>query len=353
MVSYYLRASKMYDTLMQMGRWFGYRPGYLDLCRIYTTPQLITWYSRITDAAAKLYREFEVMGQLNRTPRQYGLRIQQHPDGLMVTAANKSRHSQKMKVSFAATQCETLLFDTNEDVRIENWNALDGLATSVFESSLDKRERHVAHDVPAERVVEFLKSYSGHRDAGRGLPQPLIEYIEKCREPKTSELGHWTVMLGDKSDATNFYSASDKEPRLGLYKRSQFPEEQIDGKRTIKRLVSPGDVLLPLKEGSSLWEEALEWAVDRFESGAAKPGTKKPEKPTAAAERHLRSKNHGFLMVYPIDPESFGYEKTSVPFVGFAVSFPASVIGVSVDYQVISVFWVVLFVDEASNAGSK
>ncbi|WP_164081642.1 Z1 domain-containing protein, partial [Stenotrophomonas maltophilia] len=39
--SYFLRASKMYDTLMQMGRWFGYRPGYLDLCRLYTSPDLI------------------------------------------------------------------------------------------------------------------------------------------------------------------------------------------------------------------------------------------------------------------------------------------------------------------------
>ena len=43
-ISYFLRTSKMYDTLMQMGRWFGYRPGYLDLCRLYTTRTLIGWY---------------------------------------------------------------------------------------------------------------------------------------------------------------------------------------------------------------------------------------------------------------------------------------------------------------------
>jgi hypothetical protein len=351
MVSYYLRASKMYDTLMQMGRWFGYRPGYLDLCRIYTTPQLITWYSRITDAAAKLYREFEVMGQLNRTPRQYGLRIQQHPDGLMVTAANKSRHSQKMKVSFAATQCETLLFDTEDNVRKQNWIALEELAGDVFGRSMETRGKHVEHDVSAESVLNFLKGYSGHRDSGRGLPQPLIEYIEKCLEPRTSELNRWTVMLGDRTDADNAVALAVGE--LGLYTRSPFPQGQTDGKRSIKRLVSPGDVLLPLEEGSSAWAEALEWAVERFESGAAKPGTKKPEKPTAAAERHLRSRDHGFLMVYPIDPESFGYEKKSIPFVGFAVSFPASDNGLSVDYQVNSVFWDELFDDEGSNANSK
>ena len=52
-VSYFLRASKMYDTLMQMGRWFGYRPGYLDLCRLYTTSDLHEWFEHITEAGGR------------------------------------------------------------------------------------------------------------------------------------------------------------------------------------------------------------------------------------------------------------------------------------------------------------
>jgi hypothetical protein len=47
-VSYYLRASKMYDTLMQMGRWFGYRPGYVDLCRLFVSRELNEWFCHIT-----------------------------------------------------------------------------------------------------------------------------------------------------------------------------------------------------------------------------------------------------------------------------------------------------------------
>ena len=39
-ISYFTRSSNTYDTLMQMGRWFGFRPGYLDACRLYTTPGL-------------------------------------------------------------------------------------------------------------------------------------------------------------------------------------------------------------------------------------------------------------------------------------------------------------------------
>ncbi len=58
-VSYYLRTSKMYDTLMQMGRWFGYRPGYLDLCRLYTTNDLIERYEHIAVASEELRQEFD------------------------------------------------------------------------------------------------------------------------------------------------------------------------------------------------------------------------------------------------------------------------------------------------------
>src|SRR6185312_14927612 len=71
-VSYYLRASRMYDTLMQMGRWFGYRPGYEDLIRIYTTSELVDWYSDITVAAEELNGKFREMADVaGSIPDQY------------------------------------------------------------------------------------------------------------------------------------------------------------------------------------------------------------------------------------------------------------------------------------------
>lgn len=58
----------MYDTLMQMGRWFGYRPGYLDLCRLYTTNDLVEWFEHIADAAEELRAEFDFMMESRLTP---------------------------------------------------------------------------------------------------------------------------------------------------------------------------------------------------------------------------------------------------------------------------------------------
>ena len=53
-VSYFYRRSMMYDTLMQMARWFGYRDGYRDLLRLYTTPDARAWYEHITKLVRSL-----------------------------------------------------------------------------------------------------------------------------------------------------------------------------------------------------------------------------------------------------------------------------------------------------------
>src|SRR5262249_12617745 len=71
-VSYFLRASRMYDTLMQMGRWFGYRDGYADLCRLYTTRELVDWYRDITVANEELLALFDEMAAVGGTPRDFG-----------------------------------------------------------------------------------------------------------------------------------------------------------------------------------------------------------------------------------------------------------------------------------------
>ena len=69
-ISYYLRASTMYDTLMQMGRWFGYRPGYLDLCRINTTSDLMENFAQIATAEKDLIEQFREMARSGATPEE-------------------------------------------------------------------------------------------------------------------------------------------------------------------------------------------------------------------------------------------------------------------------------------------
>src|SRR5690606_10629477 len=89
--SYFLRNSMMYDTLMQMGRWFGYRDGYVDLCRIWMTEDAEGWYSHINEATQELRAQLREMQQSSAPPRDFGLKVKQHPQSLIITARNKMR----------------------------------------------------------------------------------------------------------------------------------------------------------------------------------------------------------------------------------------------------------------------
>ena len=88
-VSYYSRNAKAYDALMQMARWFGYRSRYEELCRVWMSEKAAGWYKFVADSTADLFDELRNMRQVQRTPKNYGLRIRQSPDSLIVTARNK------------------------------------------------------------------------------------------------------------------------------------------------------------------------------------------------------------------------------------------------------------------------
>src|SRR5262249_1638936 len=157
-----LRASKMYDTLLQMGRWFGYRPAYEDLCRLYTTPALRDAYVEITAANDELRREFEEMAVLDAKPEEFGLRVRTSPAGLVITARNKMRRGLKVKLSYSGDLPETVAFDIREAALTENLRVLEG-----FVGRLDAAYRHdreggsvVWKGVPPEDIVEgFLTDY--------------------------------------------------------------------------------------------------------------------------------------------------------------------------------------------------
>ena len=88
-VSYIYRNTKMYDTLMQMGRWFGYRPGFEDLCRVHLSRDSINWYSHIADAAEELVQQVKRMRRDRFSPKDFGLYVRSHPDSLLITAGEQ------------------------------------------------------------------------------------------------------------------------------------------------------------------------------------------------------------------------------------------------------------------------
>lgn len=90
LVSFFVRPSASYDTLMQMGRWFGFRAGYEDITRIYTTAELAGWFGDLSFVEHRLREDIEVYENQGLTPNQVGMRIWQHP-AMQVTSPLKRR----------------------------------------------------------------------------------------------------------------------------------------------------------------------------------------------------------------------------------------------------------------------
>ena len=90
-ISYILRNTATSDTLMQMARWFGYRPDYEDLCRVYLPKELLDHYVEIHEAIEELRSEVRRMQLAGLTPREFGLRVRESPTAIRITAANKMR----------------------------------------------------------------------------------------------------------------------------------------------------------------------------------------------------------------------------------------------------------------------
>lgn len=238
-VSYFLRASHMYDTLMQMGRWFGYRPGYLDACRLFITRELSEWYQHIAAATIELRQDFDYMALTGAKPSEFGLRVRQHPAELEITSANKMRTGQPMQVSFADSLAETVVFwkvgDPASQPHPERTNLANIAACTAFLQGLGapgapaRQDYFTWRDIGGASVVTLLRAYQNHPESRRSRPDLLADYIEA--QIKAGELGKWTVCLAgvraNQSAAETSYAITPSL-RGGLLLRSNVAPPNAD-----------------------------------------------------------------------------------------------------------------------------
>lgn len=199
-VSYYSRNAKAYDALMQMARWFGYRFGYQDLCRIWMSDETAGWYSFVADATESLVDQLRNMRQQGGTPRDFGLRIRQHPDSLTVTARNKLGKSQvSLQIDYNNSFIETVAILREQSSIDSNLLATNNLIEEIvisgktFQNSKNGSGR-IAEDVSVDIVKSFLRSYrNANEDSVTSNPDALLEYIGK-REDE-GELKNWDVLF--------------------------------------------------------------------------------------------------------------------------------------------------------------
>ena len=339
--SYFLRTARMYDTLMQMGRWFGYRDGYLDVCRLYTSQEMVEWFGHIADAAEELRQEFDNMFAAGATPKQFGLRVKSH-SVLTVTSRAKMRNARAMQLTYSGDLLQTIVFPNRKDDITANFKATNrfiaelgpskDLNHQLFVPDGQNWNGHLWRDVPALSIISFLRDYRTHPASFRIMSPLIADFIEEMN--KGRELTSWTVALIGKDSGPD-----DKDRTVGgcsvnMLQRKRTTEH--DDRYSIKTLISPRDQAIDLTEAE--WKAALELSQKAWRNDTDRnEGKEPPSEPRGPQIRRVLGegvaeagipprRERGLLMLYLLDPEGAGVDelKDADPVVAWSISFPSS-----------------------------
>lgn len=297
-ITYMYRNTRMYDTLMQMGRWFGYRSGYEDLCRVHLSGDSIDWYSHIAESSDDLREQIKQMRRDGLSPKKFGLYVLDHPDRLLVTATNKMRAGEKLefKHNFSGRLVESYVLTSDEETAQSNRELIREYWSSGFGRGVGGIEETgkgwIVRDVDVHQVADFLTQFLVH-ESFRERRYAVVSYIKSISEqlPVADVL---FVSLGEASPGL-----------LGTQTRkSAALKEGGYWKLKKDRVASRGDEKLGLNAAQKEEAELL-----AGESG------KSP------SDFHYRSvRNKPLLMLHALDLGDGESQQLNVP--AFGISFP-------------------------------
>lgn len=319
-ISYVLRNVGAADTLLQIGRWFGYRPGYEFLCRIHATEEMISHFKEVSESVEELRHDLIRMEKLNLTPSEFGLKVRHSPTGIAITAANKMRTAKSVQMAVDLSCQHLQAFKLFDDIGInrDHRTALDGFIAELNAEWNDKRHDKAKNaivwtGIPVEKILLLLSAFNlpqlefSKNPDGRSL---LSDYIEDRMQ---QELKLWDVALP-------FVKTSLSEmhhPYVdGAYCRSRYSGMLIEDERTVKILkknvVADPDPL-DLSYGDDGIEERADYLREKF-----------PE--ITKRESYLKSRCRPLLVIHIVDFKtkagSSQLGNLGEPVVSISIAFP-------------------------------
>lgn len=250
-LSFFLRTSQQYDTLLQMGRWFGYRFGYADLPRLWTTSDLALNFRALARIEDEIRQEIAKYRELREaTPLDLAVRVRQIP-GLAITSKAKMRHAYRTSVSFEGKHVQTIRFDhRNERIVSDNWTAADSLVNDAQSKGSYDPARKLFSAVPLSVVRKFLREYGicdQHMDLRKDM---LLDYLDKAADGLTS----WNVAVVGPANGTSSTRHLGFLGPISTNRRSKLAES--DEYADIKALMSKRDILVDADDAATSREES-------------------------------------------------------------------------------------------------
>lgn len=329
-VSYLIRNTAMADTLLQMGRWFGYRDQYSDLCKLYIPDASFEWYAFIAQSIEELRSEFSIMEQNGLTPAEFGLKVRTSNTGLLITARNKMHHTETVTLSESFSEEAFSLRGISldnlprqrqvfADFALKSAHAYGFKPVYNHVKAQNDKRFHLIQRVSIDEVINLFNEYE-HSIDDSGRKQALISYIEERRD----ELPTWDIAI-HKS-----YLGENAQPQVRTFAKSSYRSDHV------KTADGGGRILRP-------WEEAFGLTDEQY-AHAKKQKDESKVKQTARFYRRNRSRPLLVLKSFNLyvgskkegDKKGEDPKYEDVP--AYAISFPKSSNHNPVSYVVNKVF---------------
>lgn len=290
-VSYFTRTSNTYDTLMQMGRWFGYRPGYEDLPRVWVTEGLDRDYAFLARVEKDLREEIQSVEGSEFTPREVGVRVRAHPGRLEVTSANKMFCAQVVQLGLSGTSNQTFLLDgSSSSVALGNVRAVERMIAGASLRPLPwSGSRYWRQGVDGKRICNFLAEFTVHHDQSWLADPERLEHMTSWIS-KWASGTVWNVVIAGNSRRTG----KDGVTELGTLRIGEETVWCLDRAPLIgstpqridlKAIMSPNDRLADIDPSKYLGQ----------------PHTNDVERRRI---RRLHGAGNGLVVVYPLSANS-------------------------------------------------
>ena len=289
-VSYFLRTASMCDTLLQMARWYGFRRGYEDLIRIWTTDGIARWFSELALVEQSMRDSIVALGRAERRPDQMAIRLRAHSD-LLLTARNKAVMALSQQDSWSGEHPQTVLLPLSDPAKLRANRILADGFIAELSPSLQCHGGLLVRDVIPEVVCGFLHRYEINEDIVAFRSDQLADWI--MERSAVDELTDWSVFIASPQ-AERRATIGGRE--IGLVRRKRISSDSIG------ILTDPRHEGVDLPGGPDAYKR---------ESGAY----------DADAMRAARPSTQGLLIIYPLDAGNLGVDQTDAV-IALALSLP-------------------------------
>lgn len=320
--TFFLREVGTADTLMQMGRWFGYRKRYELFPRIWMSEKTQSKFIALSLLDQNLRDEIKWMEDTGNVPSQYAAKLD-YLGIIKLSAKNKTQAMVPAEMDFSGSFNQTYLFDENEDILTHNLNIttefIDALGLPESKSSINKHADNctIWRGVRFNRIMDFLVSFKfNHLLSVFGDLKPLTDWIKDITNE--GKLGCWNIILAGKSSGKEHRFKHCSVTKINRTRKTN--SQNIEGIINIGVLSAPTDLIADI----DLENQPQEYK-DRFEQ------EKKSEKLYKKLRYDSGLGNIPQLIIYIVDKDSKASDSSRLSGNRSDLMAPADIVGICIN----------------------